>query len=797
MNLDGTQYLILDSVSGWREEVPASVREGLPTTPEGSRQLFAVPGRGSLLLKEDLQDKELVCPSSTAYDSSGILGVVDAATNRVSLIDLYRGTIQRIKSFGDKGSEPRNLRGPRGIAFLKSGGIVVADTGNHRVQIFSDLQYALLRSLGATDAQGNPAPGDGTNGFRSPWAVEVDGCDVCFIVDRGNHRIQKISKSGTWLEEIGRENLVDPIDLALGPDGLLAVADPGQQAVLLFSPKRAFPRSLTNIENLRSVAFGANGLLYVGRGDGLIEVYAKSQEAEKIDKYEPVGQGHSGIDGEIVDLIWVSDSPPFLLAIIKENTNGQRQRLWRVEPVGTFQHEGRFVTEALDSGIEKCQWHRVLLNASLPTTEPQSNGSRVVPNRLGACSIEIESYTSEQDVLTPLATWRECVLSGDNNPDCLIQSGQGRYLWLRLTMRSNGVVSPVLKSVKVFFPRASYLQYLPAVYQEDTESRLFLDRFLSIFQTQFDDFDQQINNLWQLFDPVSIDQKNFAWLAGWLALTIQPDSLIDSSCRFECVSEKKCQPLGPCDDPATNLPGPLEWSTEKKQQMLQDAFSSYLSRGTVPGLEKVIQDYTGVHFSKILEHFRLRRWPVLSVVAKSVESGTACDPPEEPAKVGSCGEELNDYKITLPLDGTVTLWSRDFYKRLQITSYSQIGYFRLIGTPEPILEPLDWGANRFTVFFPSSPYTVAETVQKVQNVVEREKPAHTQAELCPVLPRLRVGVQATIGTDAVVGGISHLVLNQLSTLNYDSILACSSEEQQLRSRGMTSRPRTGLTAKLL
>ena len=42
----------------------------------------------------------------------------------------------------------------------------------------------------------------------------------------------------------------------------------------------------------------------------------------------------------------------------------------------------------------------------------------------------------------------------------------------------------------------------------------------------------------------------------------------------------------------------------------------------------------------------------------------------------------------------------------------------------------------------------------------------------PVLPRMRVGVQATLGVDSVVGGISNLVLNQLATLGYDSILAC-------------------------
>src|SRR5262249_3108456 len=155
--------------------------------------------------------------------------------------------------------------------------------------------------------------------------------------------------------------------------------------------------------------------------------------------------------------------------------------------------------------------------------------------------------------------------------------------------------------------------------------------------------------------------------------------------------------------------------------------------------------------AKVLEHFRLRRWPALSVAA--------------------------------PLDGNVRLWSRDFYQRLQLTAYSQVGYFRLTGIPEPAVEPLDWGATRFTVFFPADPYRVETTRRQVAAVVEREKPAHTEATLCPVYPRFRVGVQATVGVDSVVGGISYLVLNHLATLNYDSILACSAEERQLRAFG--------------
>src|SRR5205085_7277731 len=104
----------------------------------------------------------------------------------------------------------------------------------------------------------------------------------------------------------------------------------------------------------------------------------------------------------------------------------------------------------------------------------------------------------------------------------------------------------------------------------------------------------------------------------------------------------------------------------------------------------------------------------------------------------------------LPLDGNVRLGNRDYFDRLQISVHSHVGRFRIVDQPEPALAPFVWGANTFSVFFPACPYHLDERLQQVEALVEQEKPAHTSAELCPVLPRLRAGVQATLGIDTVV-----------------------------------------------
>ena len=41
-------------------------------------------------------------------------------------------------------------------------------------------------------------------------------------------------------------------------------------------------------------------------------------------------------------------------------------------------------------------------------------------------------------------------------------------------------------------------------------------------------------------------------------------------------------------------------------------------------------------------------------------------------------------------------------------------------------------------------------LEDVRLVIEREKPAHTTYDLCVIQPRLRVGVQARVGVDAIV-----------------------------------------------
>jgi phage tail-like protein len=651
------RYWFLDSVAGWQK----AFLDGLePTSKEGDLVLDGLPGSALPLLDEAQQTAEFKCPTALRPDGHGNLFVVDAGLNLVKRIDLARSTVTTLTAIGGKGSGPRELFEPRGIAVLSTGSVIIADTRNHHVKIFSSAMNALLQDWGTNNALGHPEPGTGSKMFRFPWTVAVDACNSIHVVDRGNRRIQIIRADGAWQYAFSENDWVSPTRLAVGSDGLMAVVDAGTKSVTVLAG--GVSQLLSTVENPQSVTIDDEARIYVGDAEGLVHVFVP--DPNQPNRYE----------------------------------------------------------SALDSNTPNCQWHRVLLNASVPA----------------GTSIQIDSFTAEPtgpvSQVTSQVTgdafnqWKLCVKAGNDNPDCLVQSGPGRYLWLRLTFNSNGLSSPELKSLKVFYPRVSYLQYLPAVYQENESSRQFLERFLSIFQTEFDGLDYRIDRIWQLFNPGSIPPKDLGWLASWLGVVVNP-----------------------------------AWSNSKLRSIIKNAFTAQCLSGTIAGLTQAVQDYVGVK-PVVVEHFQLRQWTVLSSGA-SLDSGTR-------------------------------LWSQAFYKRLQIASNSQIGNFQLVSDPAPDVEPMNWDAHQFTVMFVASPYGSGDIEQQISQVVEREKPAHTQASICPLLPRFRVGVQSTIGTDSVVGGISYLVLNQLATLGYDSILGCSIDELKLRQLGIAPQPRVGLSAKL-
>ena len=119
-------------------------------------------------------------PGGVAIDPYGYIWVIDI--NNSTLVKLQpdpNGTILAI--YGSQGNLNGQFNYPSGIAIDYAGNIIVADTGNNRIQIF-DNNGNHLSTFGS--------PGSGNNNFNYPIGVAINQSGEILVADLGNNRVQ-------------------------------------------------------------------------------------------------------------------------------------------------------------------------------------------------------------------------------------------------------------------------------------------------------------------------------------------------------------------------------------------------------------------------------------------------------------------------------------------------------------------------------------------------------------------------------------------------------------------------------
>ena len=95
-----------------------------------------------------------------------------------------------VKDWGGRGTEPGRLGRPRGIALGPDGLLYVADSCNHRIQVF-DRDGNFIRCWGGE--------GKARGRMRYPYDVAVAPDGTVYVVEYGNHRVQRFSPQGQSL----------------------------------------------------------------------------------------------------------------------------------------------------------------------------------------------------------------------------------------------------------------------------------------------------------------------------------------------------------------------------------------------------------------------------------------------------------------------------------------------------------------------------------------------------------------------------------------------------------------------
>jgi DNA-binding beta-propeller fold protein YncE len=130
---------------------------------------------------------------------------------------------------GGKGIGRGQFDSPTGIAVDGSGNVLVADTGNGRIEKFSPTG-AFLSIIGTK--------GSGQGQFAQPNGIAIDRVGDIYVADAGNHRVLKLKPDGTFIAEWKGPELgfYGPRRIAVGPDDSIYVVDQGHNRITKFSP---------------------------------------------------------------------------------------------------------------------------------------------------------------------------------------------------------------------------------------------------------------------------------------------------------------------------------------------------------------------------------------------------------------------------------------------------------------------------------------------------------------------------------------------------------------------------------
>jgi DNA-binding beta-propeller fold protein YncE len=216
-------------------------------------------------------DGQILKPNQIVIDNSRIL-IADTNNHRVSVFTLDGAFIRK---FGGNGTGNGQFAFPMGVAVSSAGEIFVADTWNHRIQVFN-ADGVYVRQWGAL--------GSGVGQFRFPAHIAFDNANNLYIADSNNHRIVVYDTQGNFLRQIGvpgraAGQLWLPVGIDIGDDGIVYVADTYNYRVQKFMTDGTFVGGWGQVQG-GPIISRPNGLLAVGN-----MVYVTDLDASRIQMF--------------------------------------------------------------------------------------------------------------------------------------------------------------------------------------------------------------------------------------------------------------------------------------------------------------------------------------------------------------------------------------------------------------------------------------------------------------------------------------------------------------------------------
>ena len=188
---------------------------------------------------------------------------------------------------------------------------------------------------------------------------------------------------------------------------------------------------------------------------------------------------------------------------------------------------GALRTRIFDGKEPDCVWHRLMLDACVPSATSVQIWTRCGNDEAALAHTEwmpeptpyLRRDGSEVAYLPSTGTPAQ----GDGTWELLFQQACGRYLQIKMELRGDQRATPSLHALRAYYPRFSYLkEYLPALYREDAQSAHFLDGFLANIEGFYTVIEGRIAQSQALFDERTTPTEALAWLATWFGAVLDP-----------------------------------------------------------------------------------------------------------------------------------------------------------------------------------------------------------------------------------------------------------------------------------
>ena len=237
---------------------------------------------------------------------------------------------------------------------------------------------------------------------------------------------------------------------------------------------------------------------------------------------------------------------------------------------------------------------------------------------------------------------------------------------MRVRLKGDGKATPVVRRVRLDFPRVTSLNYLPPVYRDNPEAEDFSERFLALFDASIGNLDRAIERAPALLDPEGVPDDVLPWLGSFL------DIAFDAA-----------------------------WSPDLRRKILHALPDLYRRRGTLAGLREAIKLVFAVD-------------PAIEELAAGRNWGSVAK---------SDGPQVQNAAYL----GSVRLFGKSRARFRLNRSPLGSALLRSYGNPDD--DPLLAQAFRFRVLVPPHSLITANARQRLEQLVASQKPAHALATI--------------------------------------------------------------------